>query len=155
MSGINQTPWFSNQGIRSQLNLNDQQYNALNRAYGQAYTHYSSNLGQLGNTLTPQERAQKMQEMRSNFDESMNQATQKYITDPTQQQRYNQLYMQYQGYDAFSNPQIQQKLNLTDQQRQQLQQYGSKYNQQLSTLQQGASQSSSDWQPVQQPSPAS
>jgi hypothetical protein len=138
MGNINQTPWFSNQGIRSQLNLNDQQFNALNKAYGQAYTNYSSNLGQLGNTLTPQERAQKMQDLRANFDQSFTTATQKYITDPRQQQRYHQLYTQYQGYDALTNPQIQQKLNLTDQQRQQLQQFGSTYNQQLNTLQQNS-----------------
>jgi hypothetical protein len=138
MGGVNQTPWFSNQAVRSHLNLNDQQFNALNQAYGQAYGNYSSNLGQLGNTLTPQERAQKMEDMRAKFDQSFNTATEKYITDPQQRQRYNQLYTQYQGYNAFTNPQIQQKLNLTDQQRQQLQQAASRYYQQFNGLQQNS-----------------
>src|SRR5437763_1283466 len=54
--GIGQTPWFSSQNLRGQLGLNDQQYNQLNSAYGQAYSNYSSNMGQLGNSLTPEQR---------------------------------------------------------------------------------------------------
>ena len=136
--GISQTPWFSNQMIRSQLNLTPQQYNALNSAYGQAYTHYSGNMGQLGNSLTPQEREQKMQDLRANFDRSINAATQKVITDPQTQQRFNQLALQYQGFNAFTNSQIQQKLNLTAQQRQQLTKAADQYNQQLMNLERGA-----------------
>ncbi len=44
--------------------------------------------------------------------------------------------MQYQGFGAFNDPTIQQKLNLTDQQRRQISQYANEWNQQMGTLNQ-------------------
>ncbi len=45
------------------------------------------------------------------------------ISDPQQLARFNQLNLQYQVYDAFRNPEIQQRLSLSDQQLQQLNRY--------------------------------
>ena len=110
---ISQTPWFSNQAIRGQIGINDQTFNRLNTAYGQAYQTFNTGVGQLGTNLTPQQREQRMQELQSAFNQKMNQAVQSTITDPTQLSRYNQLYLQYQGLGALNDPQVQQKLNLT------------------------------------------
>ena len=33
---MNQTPWFTNQGVWSQIGLNNQNFNQLNTAFGQA-----------------------------------------------------------------------------------------------------------------------
>jgi hypothetical protein len=135
---IGQTPWFNNQALRTHIGLNDQSFNQLNTAYGQAYQNYNTGASQLGVNLTPQQRAQRMQDLHSAFNQKMSQAAQSTITDPTQLSRYNQLYLQFQGVGAFNAPQVQQKLNLTDQQRQQFQQFAQQYNQQVSTLQQNA-----------------
>jgi len=129
--GIGQTPWFSDQGIRSQLNLNEQQYNSLNKAYGEAYNQYNSARSGTG-TGTSGTGAD--QQRSGAFNQSMNKAVDQYITDPQQRQRYNQLYLQYQGYGAFNDPQVQQKLNLTDEQRQKFNQLNQQWSQQMSGL---------------------
>ncbi|HWY85601.1 MAG TPA: hypothetical protein VNX28_02700 [Gemmataceae bacterium] len=134
--GINQTPWFSNPQIRAHIGLNEQAFNQLNTSYGQAYTKYNSGVSTLGNNFTPEQRMQRMQDLQNKFNQDFNQSIQTSITDPMQRTRYNQLYLQYQGYGAFNDPQVQQKLNLTAAQQQQLQQYAQQYNQQLHTLQQ-------------------
>jgi hypothetical protein len=138
VSGFSQTPWFSNQSVRSHIGLNDQTFNQLNNAYGQAYSTYNTGVSQLGTNLTPEQRAQRIQDLQNTFNQRMNQVAQSSITDPTQLSRYNQLALQFQGFDAFNNAQVQQKLNLTDQQRQRLQQFAQQYNQQLNSLQQNA-----------------
>jgi hypothetical protein len=135
---ISQTPWFSNQAVRTHIGINDPTFNQLNNAYGQAYTTYNSGVSQLGINLTPQQRAQRMQDLQNAFNQKMSQAAQTSIIDPTQLARYNQLALQFQGYGAFNDPQVQQKLALTDQQRQQLNQFAEQYNQQLNALQQKA-----------------
>lgn len=53
------------------------------------------------------------------------------FTDPAMRQRFNQLNWQYQGPAAFNNRQIQQQLNLTAQQRQQLRSLAGEWRQQL------------------------
>jgi len=131
--GIGQTPWFSNPTVRSQLNLNDQQFNALNQAYGQAYNQFQTGTGQIGQTVNGDQRTQKMQDLQNRFNQSFNSAVQKTITDPQQQQRFGQLYLQYQGVGAFNDPTVQQKLNLTDEQRQKLSQLGNQWNTQMQT----------------------
>jgi len=118
-----QTPWFSNQDIRQQLKLNDQQFNRLNKSYGEAYNTYQQKLGQLGKNLTDEQRTERMRNLEREFYNNFASSTNQVFTDPAQQQRYNQLYWQYMGYNAFQDPTIQQKLNLTQEQRQKLDQY--------------------------------
>ena len=43
----------------------------------------------------------------------------------------DQLYYQYQGYGAFNDPTVQQRLNLTDAQRQQFTNYNNRWNQDM------------------------
>jgi hypothetical protein len=129
--GFNQNPWFGDQAVRSHLKFSADQYNGLNKAYGEAWTKYNSNLGQLGNTLTGQQRAKKLQDLQATFHRSVNASIERVLTDPQQRQRYEQLHLQYQGYGAFNDATLQQKLRLTDEQRQKFAQYRQEWHKQM------------------------
>jgi len=123
-SSINQTPWFANQGIRQQLNLSGDQLNQLNKAYGQAYGSYQKGLNELGGSkLSTTDRMQRQQELENNFYKNFSSNLDNVITDPEARQRFNQMSWQYRGYGAFNDPMVQQKLNLTPEQRQKLNEY--------------------------------
>jgi len=128
-----QTPWFSNPEVREQLQLNEQQYNQLNQAYTQAWNRYNQGWTQLGANLTPEQRAQQEAQLRANFERDFNPAVSAVFVDPAARQRYNQLYLQYQGYGAFQDPYVQKQLNLTPQQQQQFNQFANDWNRQYST----------------------
>ena len=66
-----------------------------------------------GKDVTEEQRSLKMGELRQGFNKNFSTATNEVFTDAQQRQRYNQLYLQYQGYEAFSDPMVQEKLNLT------------------------------------------
>jgi len=132
--GVVQTPWFSDKGVRDHFKFTNEQYNALNKGYSDAWTSYNSNLGQLGSSLTEEQRAQKTRDLQATFYQNVNGSADRLMTDPQQRQRYNQLHVQYQNYTAFNDPTIQQKLNLTPEQREKFTQYGQEWNQQMGTL---------------------
>jgi len=132
--GMGQTPWFGNQDVRQHFNLSDAQYNQLNKGYGTSYGQYQTGMQNLGNDLTPEQRTQKMGELRQGFNKDFSTTADKVFTDPQQRERYNQLQLQYQGYNAFSDPMVQQKLNLTAEQRQQLNQQGQNWTTQMNTF---------------------
>jgi hypothetical protein len=134
--GVVQTPWFSDKAARDQVKFSNDQYNALNKAYGEAWTNYNSNLGRIGGTLTEAQRAQKTHDLQAVFNQNVNGSVDRLITDPQQRERYRQLHIQYQGYSAFNDPTIQHKLNLTNEQREKLTQYGQDWNRQMGTLHQ-------------------
>ena len=133
--GINQTPWFGDKSVREHFKFTNDQFNGLNKAYGDAWTRYNTDLSQVGANLTEAQRAQKMRELHASFHQSLNGSVERLITDPQQRQRYNQLHLQYQGYSAFNDHTIQQTLKLTDAQRLQLTQFGQEWNQQMTALQ--------------------
>jgi hypothetical protein len=129
--GINQSPWFGHDAVRDQLKISADQYTGLNKAYGDAWTTYNGDVGRLGAGLTEQQRAQKLQEYQTTFNQSVRKSVDGVISDPQQRERYNQLYFQYQGYGAFNDPTLQQKLNLTNEQREKFAKYGEEWNQQM------------------------
>ena len=131
---INQTPWFGDPAVRQSLKLSDEQFNRLNKSYGENYIRYKQGLSGLGNTLSEQQRIQKMNELSGQFNQGFNRSTEEIFTTPEQRQRYNQIYLQYQGYGAFSDPMLRQKLNLTDEQLQKINQYNQEWNTQMGTL---------------------
>src|SRR4051794_19324328 len=57
---INQTPWFGNPQVRQQFKFNDEQYDRLNKAYGESYRRYQERINGLDKNLTPEQRSQKM-----------------------------------------------------------------------------------------------
>ena len=128
-----QTPWFSHPTVREQLQLNEQQYNQLNQDYRQAWNRYYQGWSKLDQNLTPAQRQQREAELRAGFQKNFSPTVTTVFADPASRQRYNQLYWQYQGYDAFQDPTLQQQLNLTAEQQQQLNQYGTAWNTQYNT----------------------
>lgn len=132
-NGLNQSPWFADQGVRQQLQMSDNQYQALNQGYGQAWTTYNQGISGLDSNLPDVQRMQRQQALYGNFQTDLSKATNGVFTDPTVNQRYNQLYLQYRGYGAFNDPTIQQELSLTPAQRQRFQQYDRDWNRNMNT----------------------
>jgi hypothetical protein len=127
---INQTPWFGNADVRSHLQLSSDHYNRLNSAYSTAWNTYNQAVGQLGNNLTPAERDARMQELSNTFYRDLNQAAEGFLPG-RQWQRFSQLGWQYRGFGAILDPHVVTQLNLTVQQRQQIQNLDQQYNSQL------------------------
>ncbi len=132
-NGINETPWFGNQNIREQLHLNDNQYQQLNQGYGHAWGRYNQGVNGLDNGLSEALRMQRQQELYGTFHQDFSQSTNDVFNDPTASKRYNQLYLQYRGYGAFSDPTVQQELKLTPAQRQKFQKYDRDWNRNMNT----------------------
>lgn len=125
-------PWFNNPGVRQELKLNDDQYNALNRQYQQAWVEYNKNRSLVDSSLSLQQQAQREAALRQSFNKQFSPAVDSTFTDQAARDRYNQLYTQYRGYSAFQDPAVQQQLNLTPEQQQKLDQYNSDWNKQFS-----------------------
>jgi hypothetical protein len=129
---ITQNPWHS--GLQQQLNLTPQQTQQLNQTYMDHYNKYQQQISSLPNTLNAQERQQRMNQYRQDFYNNYNTSTASMFTSPDQRSRYNQLYLQYRGYGAFEDPSVQQKLNLTDAQKQQIMQFEQNWNTQMDAI---------------------
>jgi hypothetical protein len=128
-----QSPWYSDPSVRQELQLTDAQYNQLNQSYERAWTRYNQERNLIDNKLTPEQRQQREGELRAGFQKEYMPTVDSTFRDQTARQRYNQLYYQYQGYDAFQDPAVQKQLNLTAEQQQQLNQYGTAWNQKFNT----------------------
>jgi len=127
-----QQPWFGEPGIRQQLKLTDEQYNRLNQAYSPAYSSLNNSMAGLG-SLNERERQARIQQNYGTFSRSLGTAYQD-VLSPEQQARFNQLWSQYRGYDALLDPTTAQKLNLTEQQLQDLRKYDAAYQQRMQQL---------------------
>jgi hypothetical protein len=133
---IPQTPWFNSPSIRQQLKLDERQYNQLNQSYNQYWNRYNQGVSRLGTDLTPEQREARIRDYYGTFHNDFDRSRNEVLTNPELQRRYNQLYWQYQGYGAFNDPAVQQKLELNDVQRQALQRYDHDANRELRTLRQ-------------------
>jgi len=131
---MNQTPWFSSPQIRQQLKINEEQFNNLNNAYRKGWENYVSNLNKVDPTLSESQRQARMNELQQNFNKDFSAAWQQVLTDPTQRQRYEQLFWQYRGYTAFSDPTVMERLKLTPEQRARLNQFQQDWSMQMSKL---------------------
>jgi len=134
-----QTPWFADQSVRQQLKFDDNQFNKLNKSYGESWQRYQNQMSELNKNkdLTDAQRAQRMSDLQREFGTNFSSTTNQIITDPSQRERYNQMYWQYLGYDAFNDPMVQQKLNLTDEQKQKLGQYSREWSTQMNDYSRG------------------
>ncbi len=137
-SGVSQTPFFSDHGARQQLNLNANRYNTLNRAYQNAYARYNQAVNNLNPNLTEQQRAQQMQLLESQFNQSLSGTVNGTFTNPQELSRYNQLNRQFMGFNAFNDPAIRKQLNLTPEQTRQLRALGNNWRQQLQQFRRSA-----------------
>jgi hypothetical protein len=133
-SGIGRTPFFTNPGARQQLNLDDNRFNTLNRAYQQAWNRYNQGVTGLDSNLTEQQRTQQMMQLQNQFNQSFNPALDTTFTDPRLRTRYNQLNWQFQGFGAFNDPQVRQQLDLTPQQQRQFRRLDAEWRRQMQQL---------------------
>lgn len=131
---IGERPWFGNSGVREQLGIDENRFNQLNQGYGTAWNRYNQSTRGLGNNLAERQRSERMQALRGDFDRNFSQSRDAVFTDPAARNRFNQLRYQYQGYRAFDDPTLQQRLGLTTEQRQRLGQYRDNWNTQMSDL---------------------
>jgi len=83
-------------------------------------------------------REMTLQDYQNQFTTDFNTSVDATFTAPAMRQRYNQLNWQYQGVNAFSDPAIQQQLNLTPQQRQQFSQLQGQWQRDLRNLETGS-----------------
>jgi hypothetical protein len=129
--GITPTPWFGDKAVQLQLRLSSNQIGGINKAYSDNLSTYNNNVKQLEKNLNEQQRAQKLQDFQTSFNQNVSRSVDTFLSDPKQRERYNQLYLQYQGHNAFNDPTLQQRLNLSNEQRQQIAQYGQEWNKQM------------------------
>jgi hypothetical protein len=112
-------PLYQYANVGRSLNLTDQQVKRLNAANDQLRQRYQSQIARL-NGLTETQRAAELQRIQATqqneYLSSMNG-----VFTPLQIQRYRQLEYQAQGPAAFSNPEVQKRLNLSDLQIRRLQ----------------------------------
>jgi len=146
-NGISQQPFFGDPGVRRQLNLNDSQFNSLNRAYQDAYGRYVRNLGGLPANLTEQQRMAQMQQFQNQFNIDFGRSLDSTFTDPRYRARYDQLKRQYMGFNSFNDPAIQRQLNLTPQQRVQIQRMANDWRNEMRRAQRsGSSLTQQQWE---------
>ncbi len=132
---ISQRPWFENSALRTELRMTPEQYRQLSGNYAAGWQQYSQEMARLNPNLAAQLRAQRVDALSQRFNSTFNQSLNQVYTDRTARRRYDQLYRQYQGYNAFSDPAVVQQLNLTPQQRQQFNRYHQQWNQSLTDFQ--------------------
>jgi hypothetical protein len=130
----NQRPFFSDPQVQRELGLNQNQINQLNQAHENAFSGFQHGVAGLDASLTPDERALRMRQLQNQFDTDFSGNLGTTFTDPRMMQRFNQLNLQSQGFNAFLDPSIQQQLNLTAQQRAQLRQLANQWREQLRDL---------------------
>lgn len=127
-----QRPWFEDMGVRQHLKLTQEQYDRLNKAYSDLYTRHSKDFSSL-DKLEGEQRSQREAQLSQQFHQGFSKSTHD-VLNPQQQQRWGQLHLQYQGLDAFQDPMVQQKLNLTQEQLQQIRQASQEYQRQMAEI---------------------
>ncbi len=129
-----ESPWFSADGLQDELELDDDQVERLNEAYGATWRQMRATGADSGRGLDEQARSQRLNEYRDRFDSEFNRSTGSVFRNPQQQQRFNQLRMQYEGFGAFDNPRLRQQFNLNEDQNRQLQELRRDYDSQIEGL---------------------
>lgn len=138
VDSISQTPFFSDPGVRQQLNLNDTQFNTLNRNYQNAVARFNEAVNRLSPGLTPEQRELQVQRLQQQFNQSLAGTTSSTLTNPQTLNRFNQLNRQFSGFNAFNDPTIRQQLNLSPDQLRQLRTVQNNFRQQLQQFRRGA-----------------
>jgi hypothetical protein len=133
VAGFREVPWFSHPVIRRKLNLTQDEYQRLNDAYTQAWQTYQNDTSTKNQNIK-QLLAEQQDDLYDSFNVALSNGADDVITDPSARQRYNQLYWQYRGFDAFSDPVVFRRLNLSDKQRSQFDAYNRKWNETMVTL---------------------
>jgi len=115
---INRNPWFSVQQPSPPLQFQNDQQTRLNQAYQQAWSRIDQSIRNLPPNLTDAQRRQQIQALENQFYNEFGKSSNQIITEPSAQQRFQQLNLQYRGWGAFADPTVQKRLNLTPEQQQ-------------------------------------
>lgn len=134
VNGPSQNPFFADPGVRQQLNLNDNQFNTLNRAHLEAFNRFNQGASGLGNNLNEQQRAQQLQALEAQFNQQFGQSLDTTFTNPRMRNRFNQLNTQFRGAAAFNDPAIRRQLNLTPAQQRQMRRLDAAWRQRMRQL---------------------
>ena len=134
--GIPQTPFFNDPAIRQQLKLSKEQFDALNKAYSEHWSRVVTDTRNLA-AMKEQERVRRLQELTGTFQSDFGKSTQS-VLQAEQQARFGQLLLQSQGFNAFNDPLLQRRLNLTVKQLADLRAFSQQFDQQLILLQKAA-----------------
>jgi hypothetical protein len=114
------------------LNLTDNQYNRLQQGYQQLYNRSEANLNGV-ERLAPDQQFQRYQQWSNTMGSAFGQTTGN-VLNQDQMSRWRQLELQHRGYGAFADPTVLARLNLNDNQVQQLNNLAQQYNAQLQGL---------------------
>jgi hypothetical protein len=134
--GWNRQPWFADARVREQLGLNNDQFDQLRNSYSRSWEGYERGLTGFQSDLTDEQRSVRRRELGQQFQNDFTSSLDQLLVDPAQRQRFGQLYLQYQGFNAFNEPTVQQRLNLTDRQLDQLSRLQQEWNEQMQALSQ-------------------
>jgi len=119
------SPFYQTPGINRELNITDEQMRRLNEAYTPIRTRYTSEFDKLQQMNEEQRRA-RLQELRRSWTTDVDKSLGG-VLDQKQMARYRQLEMQHRGIDVFSDPDVQRKLNLTDEQQRKFKELGDRF----------------------------
>jgi len=128
------TPLYRVPSVAQELALSAQQLEVLNRITTQLQGRYSPRLNAFTN-LSAAERAARTQELINEYNAQWDRLAAD-VLNTRQMTRYNQLALQSRGLQAFGDTSVQSRLNLTAQQRQQLQALLARATQQANQFQQ-------------------
>jgi hypothetical protein len=123
--------WYTNPAVRVQLNLNDLQYVIFANGYAQAWSRYNQGLMTIDESLPAPQRIQKEQDLLGRFFQGVHESTDNLFPDMESRLRFYQLFVQYLGFAAFSDSNVQQRLNLNGAQIQKLGQLDAAWNTQM------------------------
>jgi len=133
------TPLYRMQDVSQTLNLTPDQINRLNQITQNLENRYRTDINSLSG-VSADDRARRIMDLQQRFGTEWMNSTRDIFTQD-QLGRYRQLDLQYRGFSAFVDPAIRQRLNLTDQQMEQVRQAQDWARQQLQNLRrQGLSQ---------------
>jgi hypothetical protein len=136
--GAGQQPFFSDPGVRRQLNLNNQRFDELSRHYTELMGRFQQDAAELqNNNLPPQQREARLRELQRSFNQEFSRSANQFFADEVQRRRFNQLSLQFQGFGAFNHPAVQQQLRLSPEQQQQLLNLEREWTAQLENLRRG------------------
>jgi hypothetical protein len=106
------SPIYRMNDVAKHVNLTDKQMKELNALTEKTQAAYQERFNKLG-TLADLERGPRVQELNRQYSADWIKGAQDVFT-PDQYARYQQLNYQYQGYNAFMDPEVTKRLNFTD-----------------------------------------
>jgi len=126
------SPIYQMNDVGRALNLTPEQTTRLNQLTEQTQARFRDQYDKLS-TIEERDRAARLADLNRQYNTTWMQGSRNIFND-TQMNRYQQLQLQYGGFNSLSDPDVQRRLNLTDEQRNSLRQSIDWSNQQMAEL---------------------